>query len=566
MRNLLVVQIPKTLRRLGLIAAALAAIGGLGLLGYEFYLAAYQRRVLANARAALAKGPNASAAFWVADALKGNPNGVEENRLMADLADAAKSPSVLQWRMRVVHLDPANLRNYLALANSEFELGEPKMALEALRQAPAAAKENVVWQNMSAAAAAGCGLLTEAETHFEEAARLKPDEPLLQVNLRTFRLSLPGKSDEAREWLRQRIRDPVAGLQVQRALLEDALQRNLIGDGEIAKAAIEQNPLSAIGDRVDCLELDFRTNSYAESLHRLQQWVQERPDAAPPLVYWMMRHSLGREAIAWIESAFPEKSRSIALQIAEADTISSLADWPLLTKTIAETDWRGLDYVRQAMLIRAQKETGKSDWNMAWQAFSAKLPADDQSVFMIARLIQGWGWSSEASDLYWRLVNRSARQKTEALGLLLQIYRVGNDAFGLFRVTEAQLRIAPDNIGFRNNFAYLALLLGIETEKALSIATENAKKAPNEPKVLATYSFACVRQGKSEEARKILEALPSETLAQPDISLYYAAALLADHDPTAALKFAKIAVTSKEMLPQEESIAKGILLAADPAR
>src|SRR5208283_2286734 len=67
-------------------------------------------------------------------------NGAEENRLMADLADAAKSPSVLQWRIRVVQLDPTNLKNYLAWANSELELGEPEMALQALRQAPAGAK------------------------------------------------------------------------------------------------------------------------------------------------------------------------------------------------------------------------------------------------------------------------------------------------------------------------------------------------------------------------------------------------------------------------------------------
>lgn len=558
-------EIPKTLLRLGLIVAALIAVGGMGLLGYRFYKSEQQRRVLANARSALAKGPSAAAALWVAEALKGNPNGAEENRLMADLADAAKSPSVLQWRIRVVRLDPSNLRNYLAWANSELELGEPEMALAALGQAPAGAKEDLGWQNLSAVAAAGCGLVGEAETHFEAAARLKPEDPLEQVNLNTFRLSLPDKSDAARERLRQWIKDPITGLQVQRALLQDALRRNLPGDAEIAKSAIEQNPRSEIGDRVNCLEIDYRKNSYTESLNRLQKWVRERPDAAPPLIYWMLSHGLGREAIAWIESAFPEKSRPIPLQIAEADSISSLADWPLLTRSIAKTNWRGLDFVRQAMLIRAQKESGKADWNVAWRALVTNLSADDQSVLMIARLIQAWGWSDEASDLYWQLVHRSARQKMEALGLLTQIYRVKKDAFGLFRVTEAQLAVAPDNIGFRNNFAYLALLLGLETEKATRIAMENAKLTPNEPNVLATYSFARLSQGKSEEARKILEALPQETLAQPNISLYYAAVLMAEHDSASALKFARIAVTSKDMLPQEESIAKRILIAAEPA-
>jgi Flp pilus assembly protein TadD len=552
--------------RLGLIATALIAVGGMGLLGYRFYKAEQQRRALANGRNELAKGPSAAAAFWVAKTLKENPNGIAENRLMADLADAAKSPSVLQWRIRIVHLDPANLRNYLAWANSELELGEPETALEVLRQAPTGAKEDSGWQNLSAVAAAACGLIAEAEAHFAEAARLKPEDPLAQVNLETLRLSLPAESDAAREWLRQRIKDSVTGLQVQRALLQDALHRDLPGDAEVVKSAIEQNPQSEIGDQVNCLEIDYRKNAYTESLKRLQKCVQERPDAAAPLIYWMLSHGLGREAIAWIESAFPEKARPIPLQIAEADAISSLADWPFLTRLIAKTNWRDLDFVRRAMLIRAQKEAGKADWNVAWRALTADLSADDQSVLMTARLIQGWGWSDEASDLCWQLVNRPARQKMEALSLLTQIYRVKKDALGLFRVTEAQLGIAPDSIEFRNNFAYLALLLGLETEKATKFAMENARMAPNEPNVVATYSFARLSQGKSGEARKILEALPSEILAQPNISLYYAAVLIEEHDRASALKFARIAVTSKEMLPQEESIAKRILFAADPAR
>ena len=41
---------------------------------------------------------------------------------------------------------------------------------------------------------------------------------------------------------------------------------------------------------------------------------------------------------------------------------------------------------------------------------------------------------------------------------------------------------------------------------------------------------------------------------------------MAEHDSASALKFARIAETSKEMLPQEESLAKRILLATEPAR
>ena len=557
-------NILKPQRCLALIAAALIAASGVALLGYKYYQVEHQKKVLANARTALAKGPSAAAAFWVAEALKANPKGAEENRLMADLADAAKSPSVLQWRIRVVQLDPTNLNNYLAWANSELELGEPEMALEVLGKAPAGSKEDPGWQSLSAVAAAACGLVGEAENHFEEAARLKAADPLGEVNLETFRLCMPTKSDAAREWLRQRIKDPVVGLQVQRALLQDALRRGVPGDGEVAKSAIEQNPQSEIGDHINCLEIDYRKNSYSQSLKRLQKSVEGRPDAAAPLIYWMLGHGLGREAVNWVETAFPAQSRPIPLQIAEADAISSLADWPFLAKTIAQTYWRGLDFVRRAMLIRVQKETGKSDWNIAWSALAKDLSADNQSVLMAARLIQGWGWSDNASELCWQLLRRSAPQKKEALELLTKIYKAEKDAYALFRVTEAQLDIAPNNIGFRSNFAYLALLLGLQTEKAAKFAMENAKLAPAEPNVLATYSFARLCQGKAAEARKILEALPPETLAQPNISLYYAAVLFAEHDRDLALKFARIAVSSKDMLPQEEAIAKRILFAAAP--
>jgi tetratricopeptide (TPR) repeat protein len=554
----------KKLRIFGLSVIGLLLAAGLGWGGYHFYRIEKRKKLVTNARAALSKSIDQEALYWVAQAYQQNPNGIEENRLMADLADMVKSPGVLELRKRVASLEPGNIQNYLAWANSALEMGELALAQSVLNEAPSNRDKNSDWHNLSAAVSAGLNQSFEAEKHFEAAAELDPGNTLKQVNLRTIRLisSDKTKSQEAREWLQKRADDPQVGGAARRALLQEALRRNSLSDADIVKPAIERDLNSAMGDRVNCLEVDYREGRYLDSLQRLEDWAKDRPNDANLLVYWMANHQLGQQALDWTKAAFP--SPPVPLQIAIADAIAGRSEWALLQKTLADSDWKGLNFARKAMLIRAKREQGNQTWHADWRALLKDEVEKDRSpnrqiVLMLARLVQAWNWLDEARDLYWQLTDHATPNRPEVLDRLFQICRANRNTVEIFRVVKLQLDDAPDNIAFRNNYAFLAFLLKLDTDRAIKIAEENAKKYPNQNHIIGTLAMALLEQRKPTEARQVIEKINSDTLATPDVALVYARVLFANDDLDNARKFAKIGSTSANLLPEEESVAKRIL-------
>jgi predicted Zn-dependent protease len=540
-------------------------LGVLSFAGYNLYQVQKQKKICHNARDALASSAYEQAAFWAAEALRNQPNGIEENKLMADLAEALKSPTVLQWRSRVCSLDPKTVENYLAWAKSAMEMSEMRMAREALRRAPPEASQNSGWHSLSAGVAVSFGENAEAEKHFEEAVRLDSADPLKQINIQTFRLSSQdaAKVEAARHWLENRIADSATRVLVSRALLQDALRRNDLPSARQYQKYLENDSQSEFGDRLDCLEVEYRDGKYEESLQRLEVLAKERPQVAPQLMYWMRNHQMGRQAIDWVNHSFPADARPIELQLAEADVLSDLKDWPQLSQTIELSNWQGIDFIRRALLARSKREQGQMSWAGDWSSLVSSHQTDPQIIIVLARFAQTWNWLDEARDLCWQIVNRAAPQEIEALERLQQIYQQQENTAGLFEVAKIQLGESPDNLAFRNNYAFLALLLNFDKEKAVRLAEENGGKILNQPHIVATLAFARLRQDRAAEARQILERLGDSALHDPDVALYYAAALQGDHNNEKAQQYAGIALKSKTLLPEEKRMAQQLVRGSD---
>lgn len=537
-----------------------------GWFGFQFYRSEKQKRLRTNAAEAIGKAAYQQAAFWATAALNHQPNGIEENRLMADLADAVKSPSVLAWRERVAELDPKTLTNYLAWARSALEMNEPAVAWQALSRAPSSATNDAGWQSLSAAVAAARNKLDEAEIHFEQAARLEPLNPQNQVNLQSFRLfsADTNKAQKAREWLESHLKDEVTRVLVARALLQDALRRNHLDAGRRYKSVLESDSRSEIGDRLNCVEIDYRSNDFAAGLKRVEEYARQHLDDAAAVLYWMNSRRMAAEALAWVDSAFPRDQRPISLQIAVADVYAAQGAWVLLHQHLWGGDWRGLDFVREAMLIRTARAQQEADWAPSWVHLVNRLSKDYSALFVLAQLTQTWGWHDEARTLFWGIADGAAPQKTEALAGLFDIYRSEKNTAGLLRVAKEQLALYPDNPAFRNNYAYLALLLNLDLLRARELAEQNAELAPVQPNVVATMALSCMRAGKSSEARQRLERLPAEQLSNPNIALHYAAALEANNDYEKALRYAKLALSSDQLLPEEKAIAEDVVEGKSP--
>src|SRR5262245_56425202 len=74
--------------------------------------------LLARSQDCLARGDQRNAFLSLQQAVQSSPNDVRACRMMADMAERFRSPNAMEWRLRVVKLEPEVLRNHLALANT----------------------------------------------------------------------------------------------------------------------------------------------------------------------------------------------------------------------------------------------------------------------------------------------------------------------------------------------------------------------------------------------------------------------------------------------------------------
>jgi Flp pilus assembly protein TadD len=535
-------------------------IGVIGWGGYSLYRVEKQRRLVTNARTALRESANEEALFWASQALKNKKDGAEECRLMAEVAESARSPEAIFWRARAASLEPKLLQNYLAWAKTALGFGNPVAARYALDAAPKEAQQNASWHSLYAGLASNTGQTSAAEFHFAEAARLQPQNPIHEVNLSTFRLSSPDPkvAEAARKSLESQSADPAVQLLVWRALLRDGIGRN---DLEFAKTYQERlwnDPRAEFGDKANCLEVARRNGSLQPFLEQLQKELTNQPEQATLLIYWMMNHGLGAEAIRWADSVFPRSTAKLSVQIAVADALLQEKHWPELRNRIVGENWKQFEFIRQAMLVRTDREQDLPAWRADWMKLVQFVPTV-RGKLPLGRLAESWGWLDDARDLYWQVVDTSALEKPEALARLWTIYQGERNTAGLLRVATKQHEDNPNNLVARNNYAFLLLLLDVNRQKAVRLAEESAKQAPNQPNVAATLAFARLRQGNPELARQILEKFDKQTLQEPGIALYYAFSMAAVEQSEEALYYAKIAEGTGRLLPEEESLARRII-------
>jgi len=272
----------------------------------------------------------------------------------------------------------------------------------------------------------------------------------------------------------------------------------------------------------------------------------------------MTNHGLAAEAIKWADSVFPPRTAKLSVQIAIADALLQEKHWSELRDRIGGKNWKQFEFIRQAMLVRTDREQDLSAWRADWIKLAQSVPAVGGKL-PLGRLAESWGWLDDARDLYWQVVDTSALEKPEALARLWTIYQRDRNTAGLLKVATKQYEASPENLVARNNYAFLLLLLDMDRQKAVRLAEESANQAPNQPNVVATLAFARFRQGNPELARQLLEKFDKQALEDPGLALYYAISLDALHQSEEALHYAQIAERSRSLLPEEASLARRII-------
>ena len=174
------------------------------------------------------------------------------------------------------------------------------------------------------------------------------------------------------------------------------------------------------------------------------------------------------------------------------------------------------------------------------------------SLLMLARLVNGWGWKDEAIQVWW-LAARSGTTQRAALKALYTIYSTDKNTRELYRVARQVYQMEPANPVAKNNVASLAFLLGEDEAEAHRLAAEIYKLTPTHPVIASTYALSLHKRKRDSEAIAILRQLPPAALEDPSIAAWYGFLLAQNGEANAARTFLEAADRQKDQLFPEEA-------------
>jgi predicted Zn-dependent protease len=525
--------------------------------GYVFYRIERHQMFLRNGRQALERADVRSSLSFAQRALEDRQNDSDACRLMADVQDALGSPTALSWRLRAAQLEPSNVLNYLAWAETALKLDNAGLALTALNSAPAERTARADWQNLMGRTETALAQFAEAEARFSEAVRLQPANPTYQINLYSIRLQSADRSvvADAQHRLEKLAGEAPDGILALRALLREALNSSDLDRAQSYGVKIEARADADFDDNLLALEARLRGGQANEALEKLKERAVKEPRNAVSLVYWLTGHSRANDAAKWLEERFQLPSAPVSLQMAHADALMAQGKWSETELKLCDERWSESEYLRLAAIARSLKERQDPGFGKAWGQAVESTRENQLSGFRLGLLVLSWGWKDESTDLLWRVVETAPQWRSQALWFLWQISRADRNAAGLLRVASNQHEDDPKDIRYKNNYAFYLLLLNIDIERAVRLAEECWRQAPLQPNVAATYAFALYRVSKYQEGVQVLDQLPAKDSDEPNIALYYALVLSAAGQTDKACHYLALARKTDRFLPQELELA-----------
>lgn len=543
----------------------LAAIAAVGIViaaahwGWPAYRQFKEKRSEVEAQTFFARGDYHNAWLSARLALLINSNNVPACRVMAGLADAAHSPATLDWCRRVVQLSPT-ITNKLLLASAGLRYQSPPYPLttQILEDLSGSAAQVPDFHIVSAELALALHHLAEAQAQFETVCRLDPTNRLDQLNLAVIRLSSTDApaAAVARAKLKQFSQDADLGPSALRSLTADRLRHNDMAGALDYSQQLLASPQASLNDRLQHLGILKRLQSpeLAGQLNALQKQSATNALMTAQTASWMAANGFLTEATSWL-IRLPDPLRSQApVRLALVDCYLAGENWRALRDFTSKGSWAELEFLRLAFLSRAWSQLGEpvmadGDWNSAVSRAGNQLGALNALLELAGR----WGMKSQQEDLLWRMVRRFPDAGWAQHDLELFYFASGNTR-GLYQLYSERLPVSPRNVELKNNLAFTALLLKTNLTQAGRWAAENYAQAPNDPPVVSTYAYALHLQGRDQAGLAAMQKLPTATLEEPSVALYYGVLLSATGKGNEAAPYLKIAQTQGRLLPEEKQL------------
>jgi tetratricopeptide (TPR) repeat protein len=540
----------------------LAVIVGLGLIaagffgGVRFYHRWRQGQLVERAQEALRREDLRGAALTARRVLQLNPANLEATRIMAGLADRLGYKDAVGWWERIAILDPST-ENSLAWAVAALKYNDLEGTSRALLSVRPSQRSIPEFHELAAGLALSVGNLPLAEFHFSRAFRQRPSDQNLKFNLACIRLQAldPTIAAKAMATVEEFRAQPRHRAEALRALFADAVRRKDRDRAFRLAQELQGVPGADFRDKLQYLEILRRMKSpeFGPYLAKLQQeCLRNTPDMAR-LIAWMNDRRLAAEALEWVRRLPADTLARQPIPVAVAGSHEAQRGWKDLEGLLTKGEWGDLDFIRLGLLahLNRQNRDGANS-RIQWGLAVAKAGERPEALGTLARLAEGWGWTREAEELYWKLGGGASPQRW-ALQSLYRQYRLRGDTEGLYRVLARTLEADPSDLVAKNNLAILSLLLGREVDKALGWTTELYEKSPTNAMLASSHAFALHKSGRTAEGLKVFEKLREEQLRNPTVAAYYGVLLASSGQADKARRFLDLAARAT-LLPEEQRL------------
>lgn len=548
------------------IKLSLGLVGGIFLLmlfgwgGCRAYRVWEERQQVRQAASFLTAGKLSSAALSARRALQLNPNSTGGMRVMAELAEKARDRVALDWRRKIVALQPRSTADALALANCAIQFGDIGTAEKTLSSIAQSAGATAEFHATAGRLAKARKNASEAKIEFAQALRLAPNNEGYEMEYALAALELSNKAerDEGLRILERLRHSPTQRAAATRALFADgaAHHHDPIELRDLARE-LQTYPEALFTDRLLYLDVLRRLNDrqYVRYLTEMEKDASARPADLAALFSWMNSNQMSLVVIDFSRSVSPDVLKQWPVPWALAEAHAKMSDWQGLEKLAASANWGRFDFLRHAYLARAFRSgNNAAAATREWTAATKSAGAQSQSLLLLTRVIYDWGWKNEGIDLLWQLTKYPEVQ-FEALHTLYQNYTSARDTQGLYRVLSRLNEIDPGDLKVQNNLAQISLLLHVDRDRAIKRATDLYQKDPANPAYVSTYAFALYEKGDVNGALAAMSKLPDDQLRDPALAAYYAIFLAASGDKEKARQYFE---QSKQatLLPEEKALVE----------
>jgi Flp pilus assembly protein TadD len=539
------------------ISIACVLVGGGTVAGLQLYRPWLQERLVRDAREALDRGDFAVASLNARRALQTAPNDPGVCRLMAEIFEKGGNPDAVWWRGRVAELTPGSTEMLMDWAKVALRFRKYASAEKALAGVPEGDRQRIDYLTTAGTVAFDTGRNADAERCFTDAVRLEPSEDSHRLAL--GRVQVLSSDFFTREAGRVELRKLAAKPEHAVAALRALITSHEASDEPIAALResdrLLEVPAHSFLDELTRLRLLRRTEDerFSAALEALQQKAAATPNHAGALLVWMGSAGLGAEAVEWAAHREPRIGRMPEVRQAIAGCLLALKDWPAVLKITADGPWRQGDYIRHAYRSKALRGQGdlqlaRTEWNLA----TTSAQGQPEAIKWLAKIAATADWPDETEQALWMAVG-NVPDPAWAVDQLGRRFHEQHDTENLRRLAARSLALDPQSENMRNDFAFLSILVGKETERALIMAHELYKKHPTNAAYVSTYAVALHGTKRSKEALAVLEKLPREELAKPPIAAHYGVILAANGRLADARKYLDLGRLAP-LLPEETEL------------